>query len=330
MRILWLDCPARWNRYDDWLHWKFAKKISKHADIFFYAPCMFELEPMFTPLEYKKDRLLKNVVRELKIDAVILDTKSAAFNNYFPKSMYPERNNEGDCRLPPDFADCDVLKICLEEDFQYETNTKWYEDMGFEVILQRHYSQFLRNMYLTQEFFPFSVDTEVFKPTMEKRCGKIGFVGTTQAKNGINNEKVSVYHPREKALYYLEASNILAPVVAGLGHNIYGQDYVNYLHKYIGYVSCGSKYDLTPAKMTEIMASGGVLLTNEVSGLDKLFNEGSYLVYKDEDIIEQAERIINDYEYTNKINDKANACILSKHTHDIRTQELLALIEKYR
>lgn len=329
MRILWIDEATRHNRYDDWLHWKFAKAIKKQADIFFYSPFMHEREPSFTPIPYNNSILLKDIVRDLKIDCVVLNTKASAFHNYLPDMLYHEKHTGSRYWLPSDFKKCDVLKICIEEDFQYETSYKWHEEHGFKAVLQKHVIHTLKTGGLDVYLFPFSVDTETFKPSGRPRTAKVGFAGTQRAGNAVSGG--SVYRPREMAYDALHAYGYLANKTTPAGNRIEGQDYVNYLQEYIAYLSCGSIYNLTPAKMFEIMASGGILFTNQTYGLNRLFPDDAYITYNEtgSDIKEKIERLFSDVDYRNHIADTGLKCILEKHTHDIRIKWLLEIIGIY-
>lgn len=329
MRLLWIDQTTRHDRYDDWLHWRFAKAIRKHTDIFFYAPYIHEREPSFTPIHYQKSLKLKDIVDELKIDCVILNTKGSAFFNYLPDILYHEKHTGSTYWLPNDFKKCDVLKICIEEDFQYETTYNWHEEHGFKAVLQKHVIHTLKTGGLDRYLFPFSVDTDVFKPSGRPRQAKVGFAGTQRAGNAISGG--SVYRPREMAYDTIRSLGYLAGKTTPAGERIEGQAYVDYLQEYIAYLSCGSIYNLTPAKMFEIMASGGVLLTNKTYGLDRLFPEDTYITYEEDgmDLKPKLEQLFADKEYRDGIVERALTCIREKHTHDIRIKWLLEIINIY-
>ena len=237
MNILWFDHAPRVGRYDKWLYLEFAKKLNTDGNkVFFYAPAMHEKEPDYTPIPYHNTITLEDLVTRLNIDIVIVNTKSAMHENYFPKTVYPERTDEGKCWLPRDFAIYDIPKICIEEDYHYEYTDKWYEDMGFKVLLQRHYSQYLRKMYVPVKFFPFSVDTDVFKPDVRQRTPKV-------AMAGVNT--TSVYPYRQLAMDTLYEDNLIDVFVA---KQKVGGDYVDCLKQYMVCLSGGSRYQITPAK----------------------------------------------------------------------------------
>lgn len=328
MKILWLDEACRHNRYDDWLHWKFAKKISEYTDLFFYAPFAHEKEPNHTPIKYEKNKKLQDIVNELKIDCVILDTKGGAYHNYLPDMLYHDKHGGHTLWLPPDFSECKVLKICIEEDFQYETNYDWHTEMGFSLILQKHYVHSLRSCPMEVKYFPFSVDTNVFFNRYQQRDSKIGFSGTQLCGNSLSGG--SVYRYREMAVNTLKGTGYFADRTTGAGERIEGQSYVDYLQKYVGYISCGSVYNLTPAKMFEIQASGGVLFTNRIVGLDKTLTDGTYETYDERcsDLIDKAKRVCEDVKYREAMVSRAWDCIRLNHTHDVRIKQLMSYIEE--
>ena len=120
MNILWIDHASRVKRHDKWLHTEFAKKLNEHVDhIYFYAPAIHNDEPKMTPIHYDPKRSMADVVKQLKIDVIIVDTRSACYHNYFPKAVYPDRESVGQPWLPKDFNTVDCLKICIEEDYHY-------------------------------------------------------------------------------------------------------------------------------------------------------------------------------------------------------------------
>jgi len=328
LNILWLEHEDRVGRYDDWLHHKFALHLKKFVEnVFFYAPNIRGYLPNHTPIVYEANQPIQKVVDTLNIDVIIVDTKSSMFDNYYPKTIFPDRNGDiGNCWLPPDFADCKTLKICIEEDFHYETDTKWYEDLGIKVLLQKHYSQYIREMGLPQKFFPFSVDTSVFYPYGLDREKKMGFAGSTNSRNALFDGSVYIY--RESAVTALKIADRLAEKV---GHIIEG-DYIKYLQKYIGYVCCGSVFNLSPAKMFEIMASGGVLFTNESTlGLEQLFEAGTYYTYQNQanDICPKLDELKEDDGLREKMANGALEVIRERHSHDIRCKELVEIIKEY-
>lgn len=320
MRILWLDHPARVDRYDKWLHLEFAKKIrSEEHQIFFYAPRMHELEPDFTPISFAPHALMKNIVEELGIDIIILDTKSSIFYNYFPQIIYPERIDEGKTWLPKDFAKITTPKVCIEEDYHYEYSDKWYEDMGFKVLLQKHYSQSIREMVVPTMFFPFSVDIDTFKPTKAERRNKICIAS-------IASE--AMYPFRYRAMKRLQDEGLIDCFI---DRQKVGNRYVKCLQEYTCHLAGGSRYNLTPAKIFEITASGSLLFTNKFTGIEKVLPDDCYVSYKNDmsDVVDKTRKILYNKRYREKITEKGMYTVRKYHSHEVRVKQLIDILREY-
>ena len=320
MNILWLDHASRVNRHDKWLHTDFAKKLEDFGHkLFFYAPAISTLEKEHTPIEYDARLLMKDIVKQLDIHCIIVDTRSAMYDNYFPKTVYPERPDVGNMWLPKDFPKIDTLKICIEEDYHYEYSDRWYEEMGFKAILQKHYSQAIRKMLLPVISFPFSVDTSIFHPSHEQRLNKVCLAGTC-----ID----SVYVYRHRAMQKLQEAQLIDAFTC---MQKVGDNYVKCLQQYVCHLSGGSRYSLTPAKVFEIVASGSVLLTNKFMGIEKVLPDDCYVSYKNDasDVVVQVNHILNDNRYRDDMVKKGLAHIQKYHTHEIRIKQLIGIIKQF-
>ena len=321
MKILWLDHVARAGRYDKWLHIDFAKKIRGNgAEVVFYGPRMHEVEYDYTPIKYDHDITMEELVDKLAVDTIVLNTKAAIYENYFPRLIYPNRADEGRVWLPQGFAEIKIPKICIEEDYHYEYSDEWYEEMGFSVILQKHYSQSLRKMVVPVIFFPFSVDLDVFHPPRrESRFNRICIASIATP---------SMYPFRYRAMAALQKEDMIDCFIE---RQKIGQKYVNCLQQYTCHLSGGSRYNLSPAKTFEIIASGSVLLTNQFMGLEKLLPEGSYVTYKNDisDIIDRAREITYSSNYRKHIIEKGIECVKKYHSHRVRIKQLIDIIQRY-
>lgn len=329
MKILWLYRYAeRWNA-DHWLHMDFAKAISKHNEIKLMA-YGHNLEKKYSdlaPIPYNAGILIADLKREFDFDVIILNTKSRMFLNYLPplSGDYPYKDVEirENCWLPKDFANWDKTpKIAIEEDYHWEKNDYWYIQMGIKCILQRHYSQSLRQQQVKMIWFPFSVDTDVFKPDTEiNKINKICFVG---------NNDPGYYPHRHRISNILNALDLLV-IEGNLGNKKYDNDYITCLQSYVSHLSSSSRVDITSAKMFEIMSSGSLLFTNNSKnyGLQKLFPSDTYCTYKEDysDLIEKTNKILFDKDYVKSTTEKAIQCIKEKHTHQIRIGELLNILK---
>lgn len=328
MRILWLYKYMTNCDYDHHLHMSYAKFLASYPGITLkaYGPDLHLGYPLVTLKKYNKDITLNDIYNEYKFDVVIVNTKSRCFDFYSPRL-----NRAEGCWLPIDFSSWNKTpKIDIEEDGHYETDFTWFKTMNFDLILNRHYSQSLRDMIVPNKFFPFSVDLAYFNPwkTETTHNGKVISVPFTREKKivMVGNSADGAYICRRLAIEKLAQHHI---GINYTGSNKRDGEYLNLLRQYVGYVSCGSTYEICAAKNLEIMASGGVLLTNKFLGIDLLFPEDSYCEYKPDhsDILKQANKVLNDTDYVIKTVRSARETIYYKHSHDVRTRELLTILE---
>lgn len=319
MRILWLDWPGRYNRFDNWLYAKFAEELEKNVDaLYFYTPEYHKFNPALTPIPYDVNLPMQEIVKQLKIDVIIMDTRSAMYDDYLPASLSPDSKDKGICWLPKDFAKTKAYKVCLEMDFHYESSHDWYKEMGIQLMLQRHYSQAVRKVGdIETLFLPFSVDTKVFQPSNLNREKRFCLAGDMAHKSYA---------------YRRMASGILAKeglVDIFTKFEKVGDKYIECLQHYISHISCGSQFSITPAKTFEIMASGSVLFSNKFMGIEKVLDEGSYVTYENDgsDVLEKAQKILKDDAFVKDITGKALNCINTRHTHEVRIKELLKILK---
>lgn len=331
MKILWLYKYFPEYNFDHWLHMDFAKaiKYTGGMDLIAYGHDLHKGYPNLAPIPYNKNITMNDLKVREKFDVVILNTKSRMFKNYLPPRKYNDRRYaveiREDCWLPTDFKKWDITpKIMIEEDFHWEDNDDWYVEMGIDCILQRHWIQQFRTIRTKKHYwFPFSVDTNIFKPNPDTQRKKIiCFVGC---------DAPDCYPHRKTASIILENIGMLDRM-GGLGKKVKGNDYVKCLQNYVSHLNGSSSVDVTTGKMFEIMASGSVLFTNESDryGLKQLFPPDSYVTYKENygDLITKAKRIINDEAYIKETTEKALVCIGKKHSHQVRIQELRNLIKR--
>ncbi len=333
-KILWLYKFLPLYDFDNFLHMKFVETLSRYPEIelFAYGPDLNIGYPNVAPIEYKKELTLHQLRDIFKFDVIIVNTKSRCFDYYDPK-----QNRAEGCWFPEDFKDWKYTKkIVIEEDAHYEKDGKWYQEMGIDLILQRHYSQSLRDWGVPCKWHPFSVDTKIFNPEVEyyrnkrgknvklsnsnQRISKIAFVG---------NNADSAYIYRKSAIEKLLAINCGANFA---GSKKIEDSYVNVLREYVAYVSCGSIYEICAAKNFEIMASGGLLFTNHFQGIDKLFPEDTYVSYSNDcsDVINKANRILNDPLFVAGKVQNGLKHIKENHTHEIRIKQLLDIIKELK
>ena len=160
MNILWMYQFKEEYSFDSWLHMKFAEAIDRigYCNLKVYGLAVHNAYPKISLCPYNENLRLTDLHNMYKFDVIIVDAKSRCFRHYNPKKSEAEG-----CWLPKDFSSWTrTPKIMYEEDGHYESNGEWYKSMGFDLLLQRHYSQTLREWGIPTKFLPFSVDTSEF------------------------------------------------------------------------------------------------------------------------------------------------------------------------
>lgn len=318
MRILWIYNHRAEREYDCWLHLEFAKKLSQYHEVVVYGRNVEKFYPDLCKFVWNKGICLSDIKQSFDFDVIIADTKNRMFDYYRPSLFpYDDRPEErGWSLLPKDFVSWNKTpKICLEEDYQYEENTEWYQQMTFDLLLHRHRSNWLRtqNDNIKSEWFPFSVDNEIFKPTDIKRENKVLFA---------MNYTHEVYVDRREARRLLLKEGLLNDC----GANAKFQMYIRLLQSHNVVLNGSGMYEITPAKIFEIISSGAVLLTDDSPkpGVDILFPD-CYVKYKKDcsDIVEITKNLLGDEEYIKSLSDKGLQIIKNKHTHEKRIEDLM-------
>ena len=334
MNILYLFHYKKHNHYDHHLHADFAVYMNRIPGIkvMGYGLDLEQGYPDFCPMKYNFNTTLEDIHKMFPFDAIVVNTKGRCFEYYNPHTDVIRG-----AWLPKDFAGWNHCpKLILEEDYHYEVDDIWYKEMGFDLILQRHYSQSLRQNLVPMMFFPFSVDTSLFNttsisakhrnmeitlPSNAERLNRIAFVGN-------DGDKAYIY--RFKAIRRLVEMGIADNYSLAEPNAIRRLDgeYVRLLRSYIAHISCGSTFEICAAKNLEIMATGSILFTNKFLGIDKLFPENCYVSYENDwsDLEVKADKILTDSAFVVETRRNALKCINERHTHEIRIKQLLNII----
>lgn len=318
MKILWIYNQHHPSvEYDHWLHMHFAEYFNKIEGMNLKAYGI-NLHNYSFSIPYKSFKQLKDIYKEYEFDVVIVNTKGRCYDYYNPFS-----DQFGEYWLPADFSIWNKTpKIMIEEDYQYEKNNLWYIESGFDILINRHYSNHLKaeaKKDIKCIWLPFSVDINTFKPRHKVFNNQVCFIG---------NYEHEIYEDRRKVMEILSKE--------GLGYN-YGptithEKYINKLGSYtVGF--CGvTNFNLTPSKIFEIIASGSVLLINNPieSGVNKLFQSDEYETFKPDysDLVNVTKNLLENADYRNAIAFKGLKAINEKHTHEIRIKELIEKIKK--
>jgi len=325
VKILWLYKYDSAYNFDHWFHMDMVKAIRKEGhDCWAYGPKIDIGYASLALTSYNQFITMEDLHSSFQFDIAIVVTQSRMFSYYRPalvQPIQPERK-EG-CWLPKDFSTWPGKKVVLEEDYHYEDNNNWYQEMNIDLVLQRHYSNVDRfysndNQGIKCLWHPFSVDESIFKPSNQERIQKLCLVGSSVER---------IYPLRVKTDKILKPQGLLDHP----GRLLDGE-YVKCLQSYVGHLSCSSIFNITPAKMFEIMSSGSVLLTEEGEeyGLKELFPKDCYVTYKRDgsDLLDRATKILNDRQWREDLTKRGRECILEKHTHSKRITQMVNIFKK--
>ena len=314
MKILWLyRYTPKW-AYNHWYTVDFFKLLNTFPDteVKFYGYNIEQAYKDMMLIKYSPDLLMRDLKQLFNFDVIIMGCKNRMFTNVDFK----------ECWLPRDFNTYNCPKILLEEDYFNFRKDSWVKDTGINLILHRHKSNVIRGVEdfptINQLWFPFSVNTDLFKPNKEiEKINKIAFVGSYHPK---------VYYFRNEARKILENEQLI---------DFLGQKreeaYIESLQKYTCHLNGSLIFSLDNAKMMEIMACGSVLLTNDCyNGLIDLFGKNTYITYQNDfsDLIQKSKFVLENEQYRNSIINNSLKVIRKKHSHRQRCAELLEVINR--
>lgn len=301
--VLYRDNPDY--RYDEWLHMGFVKAMNKEVCSYAYGPGLFELYPMQCIVAYNEKLTMADLYDIFKFEAIVCIAKGRMFHYYDPRK--PERN---DSWLPSDFITWDATpKIVLEEDYHYERDDFWYAYNGINLILQRHKSNVKPNV-VPMKFFPFSVDTDLFFPADE-------FSAEVKERMIFMGGKCSQVYPfRYNALNLLQKYDIIDE------RRVCNESYPEVLRNYRAGLSCGSAYDIFPAKVLEILSCGLALVTNKFSGCPSRLGN---IFYVEEDCSNLISQSLNAIKSRKGV--ETHEYIKKHHSHKVRIKQLVKEIQ---
>lgn len=280
-----------------------------NTEVKLYGPNTSKHFPDLSLTEFDKKLTIYDIKEMWDFDVVVLAGKNRSYYD----------STEVNSWLPEGFDDYNCLKILVEPDMHKYRNDSWFKERNINIILHRHKTSVTRGIEDHPEikhiWFPYSVDNNIFKPTSGVRLNKICFVG---------NSKSSSYFFRKEASNKLNEKGLLDFVGTK-----FEEQYLQVLNQYTIYLNGASNYTIDCAKAFEIIASGGILFTNQCpNGFRELFPD-CFIEYKSDftDIIEQANNILNNPSVQNKLIEKGLKTI-KLHTHIKRCQQLVSIIKE--
>lgn len=313
MKILFLYKYLSEYNLDEHLHLEFVKyfKNTEHQ-VDCYGPNIKKAYPEICSTEYDANLTLADLRKNFNFDVIICITKARMFMDYSPPTR---ANYMKGCILPSDFKTINVPKIVLEEDYHYEINDDWYFEQGIDLIMNRHLVNSLREGKVKKKWVPFSVDTNKFLFTKNhSRKNRIAFAGSISPP----------YPDRIFAINTLEKHKLIDSFAS---RQKLGRAYIECLQDYVCHLSGASAYDICAAKNFEITSCGAVLLTNNFTGLEQLFNKESYVLWNESNLLDKVNEILNDQELVHHTVNSAYRDILNRHTHEKRIAEIVDIIK---
>jgi len=286
-----------------------VKKLSNLCDFKIYGPGEYTADANFAPVLHSV-RITSNDLKGLFNPDIIL------FLLYKPTTYFSITEN---------IREIDIPTVILEEDHYYKYSVyddvnmfDWYRYLNFTILLRRHFYE--EEPPIPSVWLPFSANEEEFNANdNENRESKIGFAGSYLG--------LEYYNIRRIAIETLKINGLL-PDVYG---KIIGNEYIEYLHKYIGSLSCsGGKLHTCLAKTFEIPLCGSVLLTNWMHNKIELFGDKQcFFKYKDDcsDIIDVANTILNDDDLREEVISNALEIVRERHTDEKRVIELYNILK---
>jgi len=307
MRVLLLSDGYR--SLDDRTRINFIKRLSELCDFKIYGPKEHTLNIDFAPVQHDK-RITYSDLKGLFNPDIVL------FLLYRPAAYFSVTRS---------ICEIDVPYVILEEDHYYKDEIysdinmfEWYKSTGFTLLLRRHFYE--EESPIPSVWLPFSANEKEFKTNnnTDKEC-KIGFAGSYLG--------LEYYSIRRNAIKVLGTNDLLANPWG----KIFGSEYIDYLHKYVGCLSCsGGKLHTCLAKTFEIPLSDTALLTNGIHNKKEIFGEKQcFFEYKDDcsDLVDVANTIINDVDMRDEVTANALEIVREKHTDEKRIVELYNILK---
>jgi len=281
------------------LHTLFYRKLSKHFDLSILEGPKHDIK-----------MLPDEAIERYNPDVTLCHAHSKHLMGYFKKFK--------------------CLKIMMAVDFHKilrRKNYSFYDSNNFDVVFQRgaiNYSTYNSEKIVPVEkmvWLPFSADNNSFDPLWDKwykRKRRVAFAGTYDGK---------VYETRRRAIKKLfgKLYNAEGKIITDLSMVVKIVDYYpHFLQKYTAYLNAADPmvFYSPYAKIFEVMASGGLLLTSKFHGSDILFPKDCFVEYKEDcsDVVEKANFIINNFDKNTAIN--AYNHYMEHHTDEKRLKEL--------
>ena len=314
MKILFLYRFNEKRNFNHWINTDFIHVLNKipKIEVKIYGYNITHFFSNLNLIPYNVKLTMHDLYKLFAFDIILIGNINRTFTS----------TKQTDSWLPNDFTTTVCPKILIEADYHKYRKSNWIKSNNINLILHRNKSNTIRGMKdfpnLKHIWFPFSVDTKIFKSKFSSRINKINFVGT------IDSSK-KIYPYRQEAAKILKEQNLLKGK-----SRLHEEAYIKCLQTYVSHLNGSSIYNIDCGKMFEIMASGSVLLTDNCNnGIKELFDDNTYITYKRDysDLLNKAKSIIENPQLQKFITTNAIKCIKEKHTHYKRCIDLVQILK---
>lgn len=309
----------------------FINELKKDHEVLWLSSEPEFNENLFSPvpIAYFKKNSIKTLVKELKLDLLIMEVWSSSLT-----------------RMAREFAIFGTKVIIWDDNTPYAIY-RWKEAAKYADLILTHGEgarKILMNIFPNKkiETFFFATDTEVFKPFSDPSfTSDVSFVGTNITKrlnplkylffeqsNLFFNKKFSLYgNGWNKSLYLKHFKNIFYK--GWVKNENLSKIFYNSKISINGTRSGLNETYLIPSnRVFDVMASGGVLLSDPIPGIEKLFtiNKDILIANNLGDAYRKIKLILENNCLREEISINARDVILKSHTWKHRKNQLMQLL----
>jgi hypothetical protein len=301
--------------------------FDKYAEVKYYGPDF---------LMYKGEAFVP-----FSID--VLDVIQRLYPNDYPDIVFTwGHHSTGLFTALKNFEKAKCLRVIwlleLHNDIMLPNIYEFLKSGGADLVLKSHdyynmseYGQRLKDLNIPVEWYPHSIDPNLF---FDRKLPKIYDV--TNIGQFTTQHYPLRYRAHEVLSNQTEIKYMSSPT-----KYIYGEEYAKIINQSKIFLTDTSSFRFAIPKLYEIMASNTLLLTTaprsaEIIGLKDGLN---YVEIKDmapeasrvnvDSFMEPIRYYLQHPDETAQIAQRGHDLVHSKHTHDIRAQEMIKIFEKY-
>lgn len=224
----------------------------------------------------------------------------------------------------------DCLKVLWSVDIHNDAVPKtldYIRKTGVNLILMTYdkkqitdSSKIFKTLGIPIEFYPFSIDPEMFKPMNLEKKYDVSLIGNMS----------SSYYPLRNEFHRKLLGNEFSYHHPDLG--IYVRDgFARHINESKICVTGSSSYKYLVQKYYEVTACGTLLMADLPMDAEyqHFIPEYNFIEVSPSNILSKAKYYLENEEEANRIADNGRKTILQYHTHDIRGRDLMEILKKY-